>query len=213
MAKRTKQTKVIKGGGSWGTFDDQNDSTHDLAIDIEDNVLPKSLTSLKTYSSTPKKKVGQWIKQTLYKTEDDIANRKKQEKYLKSNVNKIATEIKKHKLENWRLSGIAMYMVRNWYGSSISKLPTGFPKQLQNAAYKASLQQLKDFDNTRGWNNPDERIRTLKKQVKLFQYGGRPSPTVSAKNFKIGTVKKGNDGKMWKVIQTKNKVKRWVHKS
>lgn len=37
----------------------------------------------------------------------------------------------------------------------------------------------------------------------------RPSPSESATLFKVGTVKKGNDGNMWIIIQTKSGVKRW----
>ena len=36
----------------------------------------------------------------------------------------------------------------------------------------------------------------------------RQGPTESAKNFSIGTKKRGNDGNMWVIIQTKNS-KRW----
>ncbi len=37
----------------------------------------------------------------------------------------------------------------------------------------------------------------------------RPSPSESATLFKIGTVKKGNDGKEWIVSATSNGIKRW----
>ena len=37
----------------------------------------------------------------------------------------------------------------------------------------------------------------------------RPSPSESAKEFKVGTKKKGNDGNMWIIVENKNGVKRW----
>lgn len=37
----------------------------------------------------------------------------------------------------------------------------------------------------------------------------RPSPSQSATLFKIGTIKKGNDGNQWKVIGTTNGTHRW----
>lgn len=37
----------------------------------------------------------------------------------------------------------------------------------------------------------------------------RPSPSESATLFKVGTIKKGNDGNLWIVYQTNNGVKRW----
>ena len=38
----------------------------------------------------------------------------------------------------------------------------------------------------------------------------RPSPSVSATKFRVGTRRKGNDGKMWKVKATVKGVRRWV---
>ena len=38
----------------------------------------------------------------------------------------------------------------------------------------------------------------------------RPSPSVSATKFRVGTRRKGNDGKMWKVQATVKGVRRWV---
>lgn len=38
----------------------------------------------------------------------------------------------------------------------------------------------------------------------------RPSPSVSATIFKIGTIKKGNDGNMWVIKENANGVKRWT---
>ena len=47
----------------------------------------------------------------------------------------------------------------------------------------------------------------------LYYKGGkknkRKSPKSSAKLHRVGTYKKGIDNKMWKVIKTKNGVKRW----
>lgn len=37
----------------------------------------------------------------------------------------------------------------------------------------------------------------------------RPSPSESATSFPVGTIKVGNDGNNWRVILTKNNVKRW----
>lgn len=37
----------------------------------------------------------------------------------------------------------------------------------------------------------------------------RPSPSDSATLFKVGTIKKGNDGNKWIITEDKNKVKRW----
>jgi hypothetical protein len=38
----------------------------------------------------------------------------------------------------------------------------------------------------------------------------RKGPSSSATKFSIGTKKKGNNGNMWKIVQNKNKTKRWL---
>ena len=37
----------------------------------------------------------------------------------------------------------------------------------------------------------------------------RPSPSQSATLYKVGTIKKGNDGNLWVIAENKNMVKRW----
>ena len=37
----------------------------------------------------------------------------------------------------------------------------------------------------------------------------RKSPSDSATKYSVGTKKKGNDGNLWEIVQTKNKVNRW----
>jgi hypothetical protein len=56
----------------------------------------------------------------------------------------------------------------------------------------------------------------MSKSIKHYKYGGvsktekiRKSPSESATMFSIGTVKKGNDGNMWKIIATTSGVHRW----
>jgi len=55
-----------------------------------------------------------------------------------------------------------------------------------------------DIDN-------DENINNSKKKSK----NDRPSPAESATLFEVGTTKKGNDGNMWVITETKSGVKRW----
>ena len=37
----------------------------------------------------------------------------------------------------------------------------------------------------------------------------RKGPSVSATKFKVGTIKKGNDNNMWKIVVNKNGIQRW----
>lgn len=57
--------------------------------------------------------------------------------------------------------------------------------------------------------NKDRILKNIKNfEVKKLKKD-RPSPSESATLFKLGTKKKGNDGNMYIVTQTKTKVKRW----
>jgi len=38
----------------------------------------------------------------------------------------------------------------------------------------------------------------------------RKGPPISATEFSLGTQKEGNNGNMWKIVQNKNKTKRWL---
>jgi len=51
-------------------------------------------------------------------------------------------------------------------------------------------------------NNDDDNIKKKSKN-------DRPSPAESATLFEVGTNKKGNDGNMWTITETKSGVKRW----
>ena len=52
-------------------------------------------------------------------------------------------------------------------------------------------------------------LRIQKNIHKIMKINNRKSPTESATIFKIGTKKKGNNGNIYIVKQTKNNVKRW----
>ena len=47
-------------------------------------------------------------------------------------------------------------------------------------------------------------VKTIKSKKK-----GRKGPEESATEFKVGTIKKGNDGNMWKIVVNKRGIQRW----
>ena len=49
--------------------------------------------------------------------------------------------------------------------------------------------------------------KTKRKKVKKSL---RKGPSESATKFKVGTIKKGNDGNMWKIVVNKRGIQRWV---
>jgi hypothetical protein len=55
-----------------------------------------------------------------------------------------------------------------------------------------------------------KRRKVRKIKDKKSKKKGRKGPEESATEFKVGFIKKGNDGNMWIVKENKNRVKRWV---
>ena len=55
-------------------------------------------------------------------------------------------------------------------------------------------------------------IKTKRKKVKKTKkkYKGRKGPSESATKFKVGTIKKGNDNNMWKIVVNSKGIQRWV---
>ena len=54
------------------------------------------------------------------------------------------------------------------------------------------------------------KVRTIK--YKKSKKKGRKGPEESATKFSVGTIKKGNDGKLWQIHVSKNGIQRWVKK-
>ena len=50
-----------------------------------------------------------------------------------------------------------------------------------------------------------KKVKKTKKKSK-----GRKGPSESATKFKVGTIKKGNDNNMWKIVVNKKGIQRWV---
>ena len=56
--------------------------------------------------------------------------------------------------------------------------------------------------------NTARKIFSIRKK-RSHKRDGRPSPNISALLFSVGTVKRGHDGKLWK-IKKNRKSQRWV---
>ena len=77
---------------------------------------------------------------------------------------------------------------------------------------KSSKKNSKKTRSQKPKNSIDHRKKS-KVHSHLKKYKSRPSPNTSATMYKVGTVKKGNDGCNYVVVSTKRKskmVKRWV---
>tara|TARA_Y100000389_G_scaffold195835_1_gene227839 strand:+ start:573 stop:1472 length:900 start_codon:yes stop_codon:yes gene_type:complete len=64
--------------------------------------------------------------------------------------------------------------------------------------------------NKRSNNKRSNNKRSNRRNRSNSKKDKRPSPSISATKFKVGTVKQGNDNHQWIVTQNKNGVKRWV---
>lgn len=77
-----------------------------------------------------------------------------------------------------------------------------------------SLDVMLDFAYNCGWRQgiSDEKTKTYRSEeapaAVMRTYKGRKSPALSAKSVKVGTRKRGNDGKMWQVRSVKSRGKR-----
>lgn len=77
---------------------------------------------------------------------------------------------------------------------------------------KSSKKSSKKTRSQKPKNSIDHRKKS-RVHSHLKKYKSRPSPNTSATMYKVGTVKKGNDGCNYVVVSTKGKskiVKRWV---
>lgn len=74
----------------------------------------------------------------------------------------------------------------------------------RNKKFTIKFPKDKDYINFKDLfhKHPQKKQKTLKNK--------RPSPSISATKFKVGTTKKGNDGNKWIVKENKKGVKRWV---
>ena len=74
----------------------------------------------------------------------------------------------------------------------------------RNKKFTIKFPKDKDYINFKDlfYKHPQKKQKTLKNK--------RPSPSISATKFKVGTTKKGNDGNKWIVKENKKGVKRWV---
>ena len=82
----------------------------------------------------------------------------------------------------------------------------GSPRKTKRRKIKKSLR--KDMIKDNPWMLDKWAIKTTNK---LFpkKKSSRKGPSESATKFKVGTIKKGNDNNMWKIVVNKKGIQRW----
>ena len=185
-----------KGGGSWGTFDDENDSVHDHWIDIENEAIPKCLKDIKKHVEP--------VMDEYYSVIRSYIRNNPKETY--SVLLKKIKEINKYKvnddrdndIKNRMISGLVLYatkFMQNIYPSYVftdntipKDFPKGFPDNLRRMALKATKEQIKNVDlNLGGWFNLNKRKKSLQAQLFFFSKG---KEGVQGKHPKIKNIAK-----------------------
>ena len=156
------------GGGSWGVYDDQNDLVHDLALNIENKVLPSQL-KCKTYTETSTKIVDGWKSFSIYTTKENKKCRQKQLQYIRTHLSKVINQIKKLRRPDWVKSGLAMYTIKYWMSGANTQKIALLPKKFRQMIYQINVKQLQNFNNYRGWKDPHKRVDALRKQIRIFK--------------------------------------------
>lgn len=199
----------------WGYYDDENDEVLEYIYSIEKEILPENLYSYPvTKVKVPKKdkdseleilqnKIGHDKTILVYPTEENYileyetdeskVSRREKKYYIQSHMNHvmdiIERDVRAKKLDDYYISGIAMYIARKWTSPPYlkiklgekdrgypapKKLPIFFPTRLRKIAYYASKMQLKDFlnnpDERDQWDHPKLRKEALEHQIHLFNY-------------------------------------------
>ncbi len=94
----------------------------------------------------------------------------------------------------------------NQLNQSMASFDTEIASMLQSGGNKKNKRNHnKNLHNKKHKNLNNKKHKNLHNK----KHKNRPSPTETATEHKVGKKKKGNDGKMWKVVKTSNGVKRW----
>lgn len=137
---------------------------------------------MKKYKFYPRKKL---IKVTLHNID-----------YLDLNLQSSKKEIKEG--------------LRYWFGRSQHLIGHASPDTWMSGNIMIIEEgEIDDNDYELGISLKSFKIKSKSKTKSKSKSKTRPSPSTSATQYNIGTKKRGNNGKMWKVIKTKTGVKRW----
>jgi glucan-binding YG repeat protein len=119
------------------------------------------------------------------------------------------SELKKH--FKWYVSSEAAKIWLGWKSKGVPK-----KRSTKKISKKRSYKKLSKKRSTKKISKK----RSMKKSIRKRHSNtspsreriraNRPSPSTGASSQKIGTVMKGNDGKMYKVIKTSSGTRRWV---
>ena len=212
--------------GVWGFYDNENDGVYEEFYTFKLSFIKLNNKKLHDeYKQKNKKSYDEAMEKSL----DDYIQKNiiKAAKYLKIYINKLnKTNFLGFIFTDYdnRSSIITGLIIELLHIGKSPKLQTSLPKtlfdkfpvSLQKLACVSINKSLKSVDKE-GWKDKNKRINALKEELKLFQckttsntnVKARKSPTESATLFNVGIQKIGNDGNLWIITETKNKIKRW----
>lgn len=152
--------------------------------ELVDNIIKKNGNNVEINVARQK---GGSVK-IKHDTVQTIELKNKRKEYILNNkdkiIKKLLLDIQKGGLSESTIAGVALYLARGWNKSPMSSLKFGkhnrghklpetldsnYPQHLKKAAYHASINQIKEFDNHEHWDNEKLRLTALKNQAKLFK--------------------------------------------
>lgn len=202
--------------GAWGFADDQNDHTLDFWNDLKEEFLKKNNPKILKKDSNEKEK---YIESNYL----DFAN------FILDKIHSIFETGETYKDlyypfgEHLHLIPGVAIMLTDLRGGKLFK---NFPESLRQKAYEMTKKELEEinrefprsyfpYNNT--LEDRNKRIEALKGQLELFKKPSNkkktkeyPFPFKSASSFEVGTIKRGQDRRLYIVKETEKGVKRWV---
>jgi hypothetical protein len=131
------------------------------------------------------------------------------------------SELKKH--FKWYVSSEAAKIWLGWKSKGVSKKRSTKKISKKRSTKKISKKRSTKRVSKKRSTKKISKKRSIKKSIRKRHSNtspsrervraNRPSPSTGASSQKIGTVMKGNDGNMYKVIKTSSGVRRWVKKN
>ena len=116
------------------------------------------------------------------------------------------SELKKH--FKWYVSSEAAKIWLGWKSKGVSKKRSTKKISKKKVSKKRSTKKISKKRSMKKSTIRKRHSNTSPSRERIR--ANRPSPSTGASSQKIGTVMKGNDGNMYKVIKTSSGTRRWV---
>ena len=125
-------------------------------------------------------------------------------------VHKDCYQVAKEKYGNFTIENIRLAKINYGKIKKYQQQEVPFMKFFSDGNEYMLESPLKNDENKTRILKLKHPITNVSSKKKSISQKDRPSPSESATLFKVGTKKKGNDGKMWIIKTNKNNINRWA---